>query len=135
MKRSWGLSPRQVRLLIRAGWELDAHTLTHPDLRQTARIRAFMRYVGDALAQAFEFPAPNAPLMLQPQEQRDDACHGHAYEQPQDVFLPVLREGFALLLDDSKLMLHHAPLGEIRQPAGPVHDVCTAGIAVHQCCA
>jgi DNA-binding transcriptional LysR family regulator len=25
--------------------------LTHPDLRQTARIRAFMRYVGDALAQ------------------------------------------------------------------------------------
>jgi DNA-binding transcriptional LysR family regulator len=24
--------------------------LTHPDLRQTARVRAFMRFVGDALA-------------------------------------------------------------------------------------
>jgi hypothetical protein len=24
--------------------------LTHPDLRQTARVRAFMQYVGDAVA-------------------------------------------------------------------------------------
>jgi peptidoglycan/xylan/chitin deacetylase (PgdA/CDA1 family) len=29
---SGGLSERQVRRLIAAGWELDAHTLTHPDL-------------------------------------------------------------------------------------------------------
>jgi peptidoglycan/xylan/chitin deacetylase (PgdA/CDA1 family) len=27
-----GLSHRQVRRLIGAGWEIDAHTLTHPDL-------------------------------------------------------------------------------------------------------
>jgi peptidoglycan/xylan/chitin deacetylase (PgdA/CDA1 family) len=27
-----GLSPRQVRRLISAGWEIDAHSLTHPDL-------------------------------------------------------------------------------------------------------
>ena len=27
-----GLSRRQVRRLIAAGWEIDAHTLTHPDL-------------------------------------------------------------------------------------------------------
>lgn len=27
-----GLSPRQVKMLIVAGWEIDAHTLTHPDL-------------------------------------------------------------------------------------------------------
>jgi peptidoglycan/xylan/chitin deacetylase (PgdA/CDA1 family) len=27
-----GLSPRQVRRLIAAGWELDSHTLTHPSL-------------------------------------------------------------------------------------------------------
>ena len=27
-----GLSPRQVRRLITAGWELDSHTSTHPDL-------------------------------------------------------------------------------------------------------
>ena len=37
-----GLSERQVRRLIAAGWELDAHTITHPDLtglddRQLAR--------------------------------------------------------------------------------------------------
>jgi peptidoglycan/xylan/chitin deacetylase (PgdA/CDA1 family) len=29
-----GLYPRQVRRLIRNGWELDAHSLTHPDLTQ-----------------------------------------------------------------------------------------------------
>ena len=27
-----GLSPRQVRRLISAGWEIDAHSLTHPEL-------------------------------------------------------------------------------------------------------
>ena len=26
--------------------------LTHPDLRQTARVRAFMQHVGDAMSQA-----------------------------------------------------------------------------------
>jgi peptidoglycan/xylan/chitin deacetylase (PgdA/CDA1 family) len=29
---SGGISPKQVRRLIKAGWELDAHTVTHPDL-------------------------------------------------------------------------------------------------------
>lgn len=28
------LVPKRVRELIRAGWEVDAHTFTHPDLRQ-----------------------------------------------------------------------------------------------------
>jgi len=32
--RSWGLSEKQVKLLIADGWELAAHTLTHPDLTQ-----------------------------------------------------------------------------------------------------
>jgi peptidoglycan/xylan/chitin deacetylase (PgdA/CDA1 family) len=32
LRRSWGLSPRRVRFLIDAGWEVDSHTLTHPDL-------------------------------------------------------------------------------------------------------
>jgi peptidoglycan/xylan/chitin deacetylase (PgdA/CDA1 family) len=29
---SWGLSPARVRTLISAGWELDSHTINHPDL-------------------------------------------------------------------------------------------------------
>ena len=29
----WGLSERHVRKLVAAGWELGAHTITHPDLR------------------------------------------------------------------------------------------------------
>ena len=32
LRVSGGVSPRQVRRLIAAGWEIDAHTLTHPDL-------------------------------------------------------------------------------------------------------
>jgi peptidoglycan/xylan/chitin deacetylase (PgdA/CDA1 family) len=31
--KSWGLSQRLVRGLIAAGWEIDAHSLTHTDLR------------------------------------------------------------------------------------------------------
>jgi len=30
--KPWGLSPRRVRALVAAGWELASHTLTHPDL-------------------------------------------------------------------------------------------------------
>jgi peptidoglycan/xylan/chitin deacetylase (PgdA/CDA1 family) len=30
--RPGDLTPYQVRMLIRAGWEVDAHTITHPDL-------------------------------------------------------------------------------------------------------
>jgi len=32
LNRPGGLSDRQVRRLIAAGWEIDAHSLTHPDL-------------------------------------------------------------------------------------------------------
>jgi peptidoglycan/xylan/chitin deacetylase (PgdA/CDA1 family) len=32
LARSWGVGVRGVRLLMAAGWEIDAHTLTHPDL-------------------------------------------------------------------------------------------------------
>jgi peptidoglycan/xylan/chitin deacetylase (PgdA/CDA1 family) len=30
---SWGIRADMVRALIAAGWQIDAHTLTHPDLR------------------------------------------------------------------------------------------------------
>lgn len=33
LKEPWGLSERRVRELAAAGWELGAHTITHPDLR------------------------------------------------------------------------------------------------------
>jgi peptidoglycan/xylan/chitin deacetylase (PgdA/CDA1 family) len=33
----WDLSPRMVRELVAAGWEIDAHSLTHPDLRTLSR--------------------------------------------------------------------------------------------------
>jgi peptidoglycan/xylan/chitin deacetylase (PgdA/CDA1 family) len=32
LKPVWGVRPPGVRKLIAAGWEIDAHTLTHPDL-------------------------------------------------------------------------------------------------------
>jgi peptidoglycan/xylan/chitin deacetylase (PgdA/CDA1 family) len=32
LERGWGIRPHQVRALVGAGWEIDAHTLTHPDL-------------------------------------------------------------------------------------------------------
>ena len=33
LEEPWGLSERRVRAMLAAGWELAAHTLTHPDLR------------------------------------------------------------------------------------------------------
>src|SRR5262249_40321448 len=29
----WGMPPPLVRRMIHAGWEIDAHSITHPDLR------------------------------------------------------------------------------------------------------
>ena len=46
--RSWGLSEKQVKLLIADGWELASHTLTHPDLTQIAA--AELRAGGGRLA-------------------------------------------------------------------------------------
>jgi peptidoglycan/xylan/chitin deacetylase (PgdA/CDA1 family) len=41
-RHSWGLRLRQLRALARAGWEIDAHTINHPDLTtlSPARLRA-----------------------------------------------------------------------------------------------
>ena len=32
----WGIRPPGIRKLINAGWEIDAHTLTHPDLTKVS---------------------------------------------------------------------------------------------------
>jgi peptidoglycan/xylan/chitin deacetylase (PgdA/CDA1 family) len=38
-RRGWGLKAWMVRRLIRNGWEVDSHTLTHPDLATLSRGR------------------------------------------------------------------------------------------------
>jgi len=43
----WGLRPGLVRALIAAGWEVDSHTLTHPDLT-TLDAAQLKREVGDS---------------------------------------------------------------------------------------
>ncbi len=61
-----GISKAQVRRLIAAGWEIDAHTLTHPDLttldpaavrREVAGSRAALRRVFGVPVDNFAYPA------------------------------------------------------------------------------
>jgi peptidoglycan/xylan/chitin deacetylase (PgdA/CDA1 family) len=53
-----GLTRAQVRSLIRDGWELDAHSVTHPDLRTVPaqRLRTEVAGSRQALQQAFGVP-------------------------------------------------------------------------------
>jgi len=57
-ERSWGLSPPQVRLLIAAGWELDAHTLTHPDLTKIDAAQLEQEVAGSRAALKARFGVP-----------------------------------------------------------------------------
>jgi peptidoglycan/xylan/chitin deacetylase (PgdA/CDA1 family) len=54
------LVPMRVRELIRAGWEIDAHTFTHPDLRQVDRARQRREVSGSRrwLQRTFGIPVP-----------------------------------------------------------------------------
>ncbi len=61
-----GLSERQVRALIAAGWEIGAHTLTHPDLttlddvglkHEIAGSRAQLERQFDVAVKSFCYPA------------------------------------------------------------------------------
>jgi peptidoglycan/xylan/chitin deacetylase (PgdA/CDA1 family) len=36
---SWGLSEARVKALVEAGWEVDSHSLTHPDLTSVDAVR------------------------------------------------------------------------------------------------
>jgi peptidoglycan/xylan/chitin deacetylase (PgdA/CDA1 family) len=60
-----GLSPTQVRRLLTAGWEIDAHTLSHPDLttlddrelrREIAGSRRALRRLFDIPVDFFCYP-------------------------------------------------------------------------------
>jgi peptidoglycan/xylan/chitin deacetylase (PgdA/CDA1 family) len=60
------ISVRQVRALLKAGWEVDSHTMTHPDLTaigaqqlrdELVRSRAFIRRRFNVPADYFCYPA------------------------------------------------------------------------------
>ena len=62
----WGLPPARVRLLIAAGWEVAAHSLTHPDLttvsaeqlrHEVAGSRAALRRMFHVPVDFFCYPA------------------------------------------------------------------------------
>ena len=54
-----GLSPRMVRTMIGDGWEVDSHTLTHPDLTTVSDARLRRELVGSRaeLRRRFGVPA------------------------------------------------------------------------------
>jgi peptidoglycan/xylan/chitin deacetylase (PgdA/CDA1 family) len=53
-----GLRPWRVRRLIAAGWELDAHTLTHPDLTRLDDARLWREVHGSRIALRSTFHVP-----------------------------------------------------------------------------
>ena len=55
IRSDYGLTVPQVRALIAAGWELDSHTLSHPDLTKVGAKRLRRELVGsrEAIARAF----------------------------------------------------------------------------------
>jgi peptidoglycan/xylan/chitin deacetylase (PgdA/CDA1 family) len=65
-KPVWGTRPGEVRAMIAAGWEIDSHTLTHPDLttldaarlrEEVAGSRAELRRVFHVHANFFCYPS------------------------------------------------------------------------------
>jgi peptidoglycan/xylan/chitin deacetylase (PgdA/CDA1 family) len=54
----WGIRPPGVRKLIAAGWEIDAHTLTHPDLTKVdaAQLREEVAGSRRAIRRRFHVP-------------------------------------------------------------------------------
>ena len=58
LKPVWGIRPPGIRKLLAAGWELDAHTLTHPDLTtvDAARLREEVAGSREAIHRRFHVP-------------------------------------------------------------------------------
>jgi peptidoglycan/xylan/chitin deacetylase (PgdA/CDA1 family) len=54
----WGIRPPGVRKLIAAGWEIDAHTLTHPDLTTVDAARLKDEVAGSRAAIRGRFHVP-----------------------------------------------------------------------------
>ena len=58
LKPAWGIRPAGVRELIRAGWEIGAHTLTHPDLTALDAARLEEEVAGSRAAIQRQFKVP-----------------------------------------------------------------------------
>jgi peptidoglycan/xylan/chitin deacetylase (PgdA/CDA1 family) len=58
LKPVWGIRPPGVRKLIVAGWEIDDHTLTHPDLTKVDAARLRDEVAGSRLAIRKRFHVP-----------------------------------------------------------------------------
>ena len=54
----WGIRPPGIRKLLAGGWELDAHTLTHPDLTAVDAARLHEEVAGsrEAIRKRFHVP-------------------------------------------------------------------------------
>ena len=53
-----GLTPSRIRALITAGWEVDAHTLTHPDLTAVTDVRLRQEVAGSRRSIRRRFGVP-----------------------------------------------------------------------------
>jgi peptidoglycan/xylan/chitin deacetylase (PgdA/CDA1 family) len=58
LKPVWGIRPPGVRKLIAAGWEIDDHTLTHPDLTKVDAARLRDEVAGSRLVIRKRFHVP-----------------------------------------------------------------------------
>ena len=58
LKPVWGIRLTGIRKLLAAGWELDAHTLTHPDLTAVDAARLHEEVAGsrEAIQRRFHVP-------------------------------------------------------------------------------
>lgn len=68
----WGIRPPGVRKLIAAGWEIDAHTLTHPDLTTVDAARRREEVAGSRAAIRRRFHVP-VNFFCYPAGRYDDA--------------------------------------------------------------
>lgn len=72
LQPSWGIHAKQVRALVAAGWEIDAHTLTHPDLTTVGAAQLRREVAGSrrAIRRAFHVPVD---FFCYPSGRYDDA--------------------------------------------------------------
>ena len=64
LKPVWGIRPPGVRKLLAAGWELDAHTLTHPDLTKVDAARLREEVTGSRDGHPQDVPRARELLLL-----------------------------------------------------------------------